>query len=620
MTTPLLQVDGLTVRYRVGDLMAAAVRDVSLEVRAGETLGLVGESGSGKSSIGLALARALPESATTSGSIRLADTDVASLQGAALRRWWSSEFAMVYQEPGSALNPTMRVGEQIAEVLRVAGASKQEAHRDALEMIDRVALGDPAAIARRYPHQLSGGQQQRVVIAMALAVRPTLLVLDEPTTGLDATVEQEILSLVRELRRDLDAAIVFITHDFGLVEAMCDRVAVLYGGEVVEQGTVDEVLRRPRHPYTTGLLASVPRPGRTKADAPLPVMIGAPPSIIRDTAGCSFATRCPAATEVCESDHPTLELIACSATTAWVRCHHHAELANVGLAATEGRPTSIAVRDRNEPERRRDDESRPAALAELRDVTKRYDRTVALDGVSLRIGAGEVVGLVGESGSGKTTLGRVLTGLTVADAGTILLDGAPLEPDLRRRTAAQRRAIQMVFQSPDATLNPRHRVREVLARSLKMLGGSRTVEELADACRIEPGHLDRLTSQLSGGQKQRVAIARAVAGDAPLVVCDEPVSALDVSVQASILRLLVELQEQRSTSYLFVSHDLGVVGYLADWIVVMNTGQIVEQGPAADVFAHPEHPYTQRLLAASERRAPVAVEPPVVDMLGVVSG
>lgn len=592
--TALLTVHDLVVRYPVGDTHGVAVRGVSLQVAAGETLGLVGESGSGKSSIGLALARALPDRAETAGAIRLGPTDVAHLDGAELRHWWSTEFAMVYQEPGAALNPTMRVGAQIAEVLRVGGASKDDARRGALALIERVALGDAEAIARRYPHQLSGGQQQRIVIAMALAVRPRLLVLDEPTTGLDATVEQEILALVRDLRAELDAAIVFITHDFGLVEAMCDRVAVLYGGEVVEQGDVATVLARPHHPYTAGLLASVPRPGRTKQHAPLPVMSGAPPAITRVAGGCSFAPRCPAATSICVEERPTLDPVG----GVQVRCHHapvdHGLL--VELGARPPRPTPRPAGVATGP--------RPPVLADVAGLSKRFGNTVALDGVSLQIGHGEVVGLVGESGSGKTTLGRALTGLAVPDGGTITFAGRPLAADLRRRSAAERRSIQMVFQSPDATLNPRHRVREVLARALKVLGGTRTVEALAADCRIEPDHLDRLTSQLSGGQKQRVAIARAIAGDAPLVVCDEPVSALDVSVQASILRLLVELQAQRSTAYLFVSHDLGVVRYLADWIVVMHHGRVVEEGPAAQVFADPQDAYTKRLLAAAERRRP----------------
>ena len=532
----MLTVSDLTVTY--GTSVSPAVDGVSFHVDAGETLGLVGESGSGKSTIALAIARSLPSSATVTGRIELAGTDVGTLEGAVLRSWWSNDFAMVYQEPQSALNPTMRVGPQIAEVFRVKGADRATAEREALALLQRVAMTDPAAIARRYPHQLSGGQQQRVVIAMALAIRPKLLVLDEPTTGLDATVEREILQLIADLRTELSAAVLFITHDLGLIERMCDRVAVLQDGHIKEHGAVAGVLGAPTHTYTNELLDSALTPGRTK--------------------------------------------------------HNDVAIRRVMSAAPMPRG-----------------EADDTPLIRLSDITKKYGRLIANDDLTLEIRQGEVVGLVGESGSGKTTLGRIVAGLTVPDSGEIRLRGETIANDLRDRRVDVRRSIQMVFQSPDSTLNPRHRVRDVLRRALKKLGGTATVEELAASCRLEAPQLDQLTSTLSGGQKQRVAIARAIAGDAALVVCDEPVSALDVSVQATILRLLVELQEDRGVSLLFVSHDLAVVRYMSDRIAVMYGGRIVEEGPADSVLAGPHHPYTAELLAASEHRALSSTTAPV---------
>jgi peptide/nickel transport system ATP-binding protein len=550
--TAVLEVEDLNVTYRTGVGAAVpvpAVNGVSFHVAAGETLGLVGESGCGKTTIALTIARSLPPSAITTGRITFDGTDLLALSGTRLREWWRNDFAMVYQEPQAALNPTMRVGAQIAEVLRVKGASRDDARAGALDLLRAVAMNDPAAISRRYPHQLSGGQQQRVVISMALAIRPRLLVLDEPTTGLDATVEREILQLISELRGELAAAVLYITHDLGLVERMCDRVAVLQAGRIEEHGDVSSVLVTPTNAYTKDLLASAMVPGRTKDNDPR----------------SSLAEVVP--------ERPTRTAPPVPAPA-------------VGEAgAMDATP-----------------------LVRVRGVVKRYGSVLANDGVTLDIGAGEIVGLVGESGSGKTTLGRIITGLTAQDAGDVELRGAPLANDLRRRRPEDRRAIQMVFQSPDNTLNPRHRVRHVLGRAIKKLGGRRSVDELAAACRLNPGQLDRLTSTLSGGQKQRVAIARAIAGDPALVVCDEPVSALDVSVQATILRLLVDLQRDRDVSLLFVSHDLGVVRYLSDRIAVMYGGRIVEHGPASSVLAPPYHPYTAELLAASEHRPIQATE------------
>lgn len=521
----MVHVDRLVVRYPSMPPGAPTIDGVTFDVGAGETLGLVGESGCGKSTIALALARALPAATTVTGTIQVGGTDITALTGAALRRWWRTNFAMVYQEPHSALNPTMRIGAQVSEVFEANGLDHRESRRRTIELFDTVAMPNPELIASRFPHELSGGQQQRVVIAMALAIRPQLLVLDEPTTGLDATVERGILDLIGDLRHEMNSAILFITHDFELIEKMCDRVAVVRAGQIVDTGDVAAVIGNPEHEYTRELLAHALPRQRTKHND-------------------------PALSSSCQ----------------------------------QGTSTS---------------ERAPEPLLSVLDVSHRYGRVLALDGVTCHIGRGEVVGLVGESGSGKTTLGRVIVGLTAPDDGVVTLRDATIPADVRHRDQPTRRAIQMVFQSPDTTLNPRHRVREVLLRALRKLGGTSPVEDLAASVRLAPEQLAQLTSTLSGGQKQRVSIARAIAGDVALVVCDEPVSALDISVQATVLRLLVELQRQRDVSLLFVSHDLAVVRYLADRIMVMYAGTIVEEGPAVAVLAPPHHPYTAELLAAA---------------------
>ncbi|MGW4643275.1 dipeptide ABC transporter ATP-binding protein [Sphaerisporangium sp. NPDC004334] len=591
-----LRVEGLRVAYETARGRAEAVSGVSFEVAAGETYGLVGESGCGKTTLGRALGRYLPRGGSiTGGRVEVDGTDVLGLTTDGLRRWRGSSLAVVHQEAGSALDPTMRIGAQLAEALRLQGRTRAEARREATRLLERVMLPDPAAIARRYPHQLSGGQQQRVVIAAALAARPRLLILDEPTTGLDATVRHEILGLIGALRADLAAAIVLISHDLAMVGRLCDRVGVLYAGRLIEQGPAAEVLATPRHPYTAALIAAVPRFGRTWRDRPLAAITGRPPAPGENGAGCAFAPRCPHADETCRARRPALEAAGVhdARTGRSVRCHHAAELIGRLDPAEEGQDPAG---DRGAP-------ARPGVggpLLEIRALTRRHAGIPVLRDVDLTIGHGEVLGLVGESGSGKTTLARAVVGLGPEGSGTIRLDGRELPAAVGRRDAGALRRIQMVFQNPDASLNPSHTVRTVLARALRSLRGGLTPEGLAVRAGLGEHLLDSRTDRLSGGQKQRVAIARAFAGEPDLVVCDEPVSALDVSVQAEVLRLLADQRRRTGTSYLFISHDLAVVGYLADRIAVMYRGRILEQGPAADVLAGPHHPYTASLVTASE--------------------
>ena len=470
----------------------------------------------------------------------------------------------------------------------------------------------------RYPHQLSGGMQQRVLIAMALARDPALLILDEPTTGLDATVEAEVLDLIAQLQSQFHTSVLFISHNLAVIAKMCERVGVLYAGRLVEEGPTEVVLRDPRHPYTVGLMRCVPRGGVRKDHGRLDTIAGFLPSLGTELSGCVFADRCALAKDVCRTEEPPLHALGHGHAS---RCHFHdraAELPRVIAADFEGLPPV----DRS-----------AAPLLRAEDVTKVFRQhghlVHALTGVSAEIWAGETLGLVGESGSGKTTLARALLGIVEPTSGEVELDGRKLHSKLAQRSAADVRALQIVFQNPDSALNRRHTVRRILRRALKKLAGltgpaaEARLLELVESVRLADRYLTVRPEQLSGGLKQRVAIARAFAGEPRLVICDEPTSALDVSVQAAILNLLVELQAERRVSYLFISHDLGVVRYLSDRIAVLYLGRLMELGPAEVVFAGPHHPYTEALLSAVptvdgvgreriklEGEIPSAAEPP----------
>ncbi len=593
MSAPILAVEGLTVSYRRAGEWTSALSNVSLAIGSGEAYGVVGESGCGKTTLALSLMRYLPRNGRVeTGAIRVDGEDLLRLPPDKLRRWRGGRLAMVYQDPASALNPALRIGDQIAEVYQFhQGVSRAQALRAAGEALARVAMPDPTEIASRYPHQLSGGQQQRVVIAMALAANPRVLILDEPTTGLDTTIEAQILDLIAALRAELDAAILLISHNLALVARMCERIGVIYAGRLVEEGPAREVLHAPCHPYTMGLLQSLPRYGSTKQRIYLEPISGTPPALGEALPGCYFQPRCILARERCLEHEPELFEVGPGRRS---RCYFTEEVPQM-----PERRTSIVVR-----------RAAPSAepLLEVRGVRKsfrgRRSPVVAVDDVSLTVRKGETFGLVGESGSGKTTLARCLVGLTAPDAGEVTFLGKPMAWRVGARAVSTLRAIQMVFQNPDTTLNPSWSARRILGRAISVLLGlrgtdrDRRIGHLAERVRLEPGLLDRRAAQLSGGQKQRVAIARAFAGTPTLAVCDEPVSALDVSVQAAILSLLVDLQATEGVSYLFISHDLAIVRYLADRVGVMYLAQLVEIGRTEDVFTGPQHPYTEALLSA----------------------
>jgi peptide/nickel transport system ATP-binding protein len=615
-----LTLSNVEISYRVRRQQQRVVRDVSFHVARGESFGLVGESGCGKSTIALAIVRYLARNGrVTGGRISIDDRDVLSLNPTELRELRANTVSMVYQEPGRALNPSLRVGRQVAEVYEIAGLERRPALEKAEEMLGKVRISDPAGVMGRYPHQLSGGMLQRVVIAMALASEPSLLILDEPTTALDATVEAEVLDLIKNLRTEFDTSLLFISHNLAVIAQMCDRVGVLYAGELVEEGTAQEVFHNARHPYTVGLLRSIPRRDIRTAQrgrsvlATIPGSLPAPGAVIE---GCIFAERCGLADERCRTEAPPMYEIGGGRGS---RCHYHERAETVPVVVVDdpdapadgetGRLGWEPVVDDAGPRLDGDGPRSGEPLVTVRGASKTFHaggQTVrGLLGVDLDIHAGETVGLVGESGSGKTTLARLLMGLSAPDEGTtIQLDGHDLAGLATKRTAADQKALQIVFQNPDSALNRRHSVRKLISRSLSKLGGYRGDElrsrltSLMKSVRLADRYLAMRPSQLSGGLKQRVAIARAFAGDPRLVICDEPTSALDVSVQAAILNLLTELQRTKQVAYLFISHDLGVVRYLADRIVVLYLGRVMEVGPADKVFVGPHHPYTEALLSA----------------------
>jgi peptide/nickel transport system ATP-binding protein len=580
--TAALEIANLSVAYGATPIL----RDVSLSVGAGECFGLVGESGCGKSTAAFAALRALPRAGKiTGGSITMAGQDVRALSATGLRQLWAKRVSMVYQDPSRALNPTLTVGAQLMESFAILGVRDARTRAEAL--LAKVQIPHPARVMSVYPHQLSGGTQQRVVIAMALAKNPVLLVLDEPTTGLDATVEAEIMDLVLALRQEQGSAILLISHNLPMVARMCDRIGVLYAGTLVEQGQAESVLHAPRHPYTARLLGCLPSGGRRKQDGALQTIAGqlpAPGSVLEP---CAFAPRCDRAENICHTTTPPETHV----DGHMAKCHFTPPFpASPDMQADANR----SVPPGNMP------------VLAVRHISKTYGGTTAVNDVTLTLTAGQTLGLVGESGSGKTTLAKLLLGLTAPDPGGVIqLDGKPLGPTIKSRSRADRQAIQIIFQNPDSALNRGHRIRHILKRPLSRLAGlsgttlTNSLSELARGVRLGETHLAMRPRALSGGLKQRVAIARAFAGRPRVVICDEPPSALDVSVQAAILNLLAGLQRREHVAYVFISHDLAVVRYLADRIAVMYLGTLLEIGPVEDVLAGPHHPYTAALVSAA---------------------
>jgi peptide/nickel transport system ATP-binding protein len=579
-----LAVDGLRVELRSGE---AIVEDVALSVAPGEILGLVGESGSGKTTTALALlGYTRPGVRIARGDVVVAGEAVGGRDEQAARRLRGRIVSYVPQDPGNALNPALRIGRAIQDMLDEHAADREVG--SVSSALGAVHLPTTSEFERRYPHQLSGGQQQRVMIAIALVCEPPLVVLDEPTTGLDVVTQARVLEEVDRLRRDRGLAMVYVSHDLAVVAQVADRIAVMYAGRIVEEGPSAAVLAEPRHPYTRGLVASIPdhvAPRRLHGMPGVAVGVGERPQ------GCAFAPRCGQRVARCEEETPTLEP---AGDVRRVRCF-------------EWRLTpALEVAERVE--------ARPApdlepllAVEELRAVHGRINPVVAAEDVSFVLAPGACVALVGESGSGKTTIARCVAGLHPPAAGRITLAGQPLAARAKDRPNEARRRLQIVFQNPYDSLNPRHRVSDAIARPARVLRALSQEEargevaELLDRVRLPARLAARFPGELSGGERQRVAIARALAARPDLLVCDEITSALDVSVQAAVLELLAELRSELGLALLFISHDLGVVATVADRVLVLEQGRVCEEGPVATILAEPEHPYTRRLVEAAPR-------------------
>ena len=608
---PLLSVSNLSVTFRSEAGAVTAVRSLSYDVRPGELLGIVGESGSGKSVSSLAVMNLLPPHAQVSGSIRLDGRELVGQSDAALSAIRGKRIAMVFQDPLSALTPVYTVGAQLAEALLVHQPLGRKAARDkAIDLLELVGIPNPRQRATAFPHEFSGGMRQRVMIAMAIANDPALIIADEPTTALDVTIQAQIIDVLQTARKVTGAAIILITHDLGVIAGVADRVAVMYAGAIVETGTVDEVFYQPRMPYTLGLLGSIPR-----ADAgerqPLTPIDGAPPSLVNLPPGCTFAPRCPMRQPVCDEREPVLELMRASGNTHFSACHFSGDIESRSLTSADvfpAPPSPVA------PLARRPRETR-ATVLELRHLVKSYPlmkgavlrRRVgevrAVDGVSFDIREGETLGLVGESGCGKTTTIMEILNLERPLSGSIRVLGKDTSEMTRDDRFAVRRDLQVVFQDPMASLDPRLPIGDILAEPLRAHGvapGAVTtrVRELLQLVGLMPEHVNRYPQAFSGGQRQRIGIARALALEPKVLVLDEPVSALDVSVRAGVINLLERLRAQLGLSYLFVAHDLAVVRHLADRVAVMYLGRIVEIGNVQEMFERPAHPYTQALLSA----------------------
>ena len=633
---PVLEVENLGMAYKVRDGEIEAVQDVSFDIGRGESYGIVGESGCGKSTVAWAIVDFLGSNGYVKrGSIRFQGKELVGKGREELRRLRGNQVAMVYQDPMQSLNPSMQLGDQMKEVLTVhRGMSPKKAEARCVEMLERVYMPDPGNVMGRYPHQISGGQQQRVLIAMALLNDPALLIMDEPTTALDVTVEAAVLDLISELRQEFETAIMYITHNLGVIARVSSRVGVMYAGEMVELASVKNVFGNPQHPYTQGLIRCVPKLGSDKSGSILYPIRGRVPPPDKRPSGCVFWPRCDYAEERCRLERPRLRKIPGTETLA--RCHFSEEIDAEGWTPSEDIevPTLTAGDGEKEVVLHLEGLRKyyPVRRNSLKDMLglseKRYVK--AVENANFDVPKGKTLGIVGESGCGKSTLVKTIVGLEQTTDGKARFLGFDITGDISSRDQKLIEELQMVFQNPDSTLNPSYTVGQQIARPIQRF---RTVPKkrihdevirLLGAMRLGENYYARLPQQLSGGEKQRVGIARALACRPDLVLCDEPVSALDVSVQAAILNLLLQIQQDFGTTLVFISHDLSVVRFLSEYVCVMYLGQIMELGPAEAIYAPPYHPYTEALLSAVpipdptaeqkhirlEGSVPSAIEPP----------
>ncbi len=631
---PVLDVHDLRTQFFTDEGVVKAVDGVSFSVASGETLGIVGESGSGKTVAALSLMRLLDEPARiVGGQILFQGRDVVQMSAEELRDLRGDGIAMVFQDPMTSLNPVLKIARQLAETMLVHGRLTEDQALDrAVTLLGRMGITAPERAINSYPHQFSGGMRQRVMLAMGFSNEPALLIADEPTTALDVTIQAQILNLIAELNRDFHTAIVLISHDLGVIASVCSRVVVMYAGEVVEEGSTEAILSDPRHPYTWALINAVPRidrhvPGHRR----LVTIEGTPPDPLNHPPGCRFAPRCPFRIEKC-SEHPELlEIMPGRKARCWVT------QAGETLPPPETKaavPASVSKIDHGAGASL----ARGERMLELRGVVKHFplpketffgkQKVVhAVDGVDLDVAQGETVGLVGESGCGKSTLARVVARIHQPTAGSVLFAGQEIGNASQAQIRPLRRRMQMVFQDPYASLNPRMTVGQILSEPLRFhnitANGAQTREriaELLDVVGLSPKAAGRYPHEFSGGQRQRISIARALSVRPDFIIADEPISALDVNIQAQIINLLIDLQERYGLTYLFIAHDLAVVRHISDRVVVLYLGKVAEIAPADKLFAEPLHPYTRYLISAvpipdaaverERKRLPLEGEPP----------
>jgi peptide/nickel transport system ATP-binding protein len=600
--SPLLEVEGLHVHFETSRGIVRAVEDLSFSVGRGEVVAIVGESGSGKSVTALAVMRLLPQlTGRTRGRITFDGKHLLNLDDEEMRQLRGRDISMIFQEPMTSLNPLLTIGLQITEPLTIhLGMSEQQAKARAIELLSLVGIPDAAGRLDQYPHQFSGGMRQRVMIAIGLACNPKLIIADEPTTALDVTIQAQILELMKDLSRRLNIALIIITHNLGVVARYADRVIVMYAARMAEQGPAEAVFHRPRHPYSMGLLRSVPRLDRPRGGK-LDTIEGLVPNLAEAPPGCRFAPRCPFRMDICAIEPP----LAQTDTGGLSRCHRHAEIASgkIAWASATGEAKPVASQTR-------------APLLSVRGLTKHFpvrariartsQKVRAVEDVSFSIYPGETLGLVGESGCGKTTVGRLLLRLDQPTAGEISFDGVNMVTATPSELKALRRKIQVIFQDPYSSLNPRMTVGQIIGEPLHVYGlaadgaaAHSRVQELLGQVGLRPELDSRYPHQLSGGQRQRVGIARALAMEPSFIVCDEAVSALDVSIQGQIINLLEDLQRRLGLAYLFIAHDLAVVRHISMRVVVMYFGRVMEVADRDTLYREPLHPYTKVLLDAA---------------------
>jgi peptide/nickel transport system ATP-binding protein len=634
---PIVSIKNLAVNYQTRKGFVNAVRDVTFDIHQGENLGLVGESGCGKSTAAYAMIGYLGTNGLiANGDILFKGQSILGKSESELRRLRGGDIAMVYQEPMSALNPSMRIRDQLAESLMThRGLNKQAAYGEAVESLKRVYMPDPDGVMERYPHQLSGGQQQRVVIAMAMLNNPSLLIMDEPTTALDVTVEAAVLDLIAELKERYHTAALYISHNLGVVARVSDRVAVMYAGEIVELASTSDIYKKPLHPYTMGLMRCLPDVDAPKGTRTLHPIPGRVPSPANLPSGCIFSPRCELAKPECFEERQKLveiipnHLVRCMRAPEWLNAERVTYGEAGSLPACPERPESS---EQDVLHAQNLKVFYPVPFKTLASYLGREKRRYvqATNDVSLSIRRGRTLGIVGESGCGKSTLAKAIVGLEKISAGKLEFLGVDISTSINKRSINSIRELQMVFQDPNGTLNPSYCIGDQIAASLKRFKTvpadqvQGEVERILREVKLDESYYYRLPRQLSGGEKQRVGIARAIASNPAMVVCDEPVSALDVSVQAAVLNLLLEIQNEQQTTMILISHDLSAVRFFSDDVAVMYLGKIVEIGPCETIYSPPNHPYTAALLAAVPRpdpdrvasevrlggRVPSAINPP----------